>query len=274
MINRTLTAALICFMLFVSAFFLAGEASIYFNATAFLVVTSGTLGAGLLSSGPGRLKKALGFASRAYRQDHGREKKLIDTLMSLGHLHRRHGIISPGSVKEIYPVASKGLELVKDGYSEAEIREIMGSDAQAHCRSRQELEKIFRNMATYAPSFGVAGSVIGLVGLLMGIEETSLILKNVPVTLISTLYGIVLANFLLLPVAEKMRQEKEKEIREREMVMCAMINMQRGTDFLKLQRMLNSMASEPELRVEDSGAFRRINSSIRNEGMKARVEGQ
>jgi len=274
MINKTITAGLICFMLFVSAFFLAGEASIYFNATAFLVVTSGTLGAGLLSSGPGRVKKALGFASRAYTEEQGQEKRLLDALMSLGHLHRRHGIISPESIREINPVAAHGLELIKDGYSETEIREIMGSDAQAHCRFRQELEKVFRNMAAYAPSFGVAGSVIGLVGLLMGIEETSLILKNVPVTLVSTLYGIVLANFLLLPVAEKMRQEKEKEIREREMVLCAMINMSRGADFLKMQRMLNAMASEPELRVEDSGAFRRINAAIKNQGVKARAEGQ
>ncbi len=83
-----------------------------------------------------------------------------------------------------------------------------------------------------------------------------------------------LANFLLLPVAEKMRQEKEKEIREREMVLCAMINMSRGADFLKMQRMLNAMASEPELRVEDSGAFRRINSAIKKNGLKAEAENQ
>ncbi len=266
MINKTLSMGFIFFLLFGSAFLISGEPWIYFNATAFLVVTSGTLGAGLLSSGPCRIKKALNFASQSYSEDNpNRERKLVDTLMSLGHLHRRHGIINPESVIDISPVASQGLELVKDGYSEKEIKEIMGADSQSHALSRRELERVFRNMASYAPSFGVAGSVIGLVGLLMGIEETSLILKHVPITLVSTLYGIILANFLFLPVAEKMRQEKEREIRERELILCAMVNMVRGADFLKMQRMLNSMVPDAASRVQDRGAFRRINTALQED---------
>ncbi|MFO8032062.1 MAG: MotA/TolQ/ExbB proton channel family protein [Desulfohalobiaceae bacterium] len=262
MINKTLTAGFICFLLFCSAFFLAGEASIYFNATAFIVVTSGTLGAGLLSSGPQRLKQAFGFAANAYSEESEPESKLIDTLLRLGHLYQRHGIINPESIQDRYPLIAQGLDLIKDGYQEKEIREILGTDAAVHGKSRQELEKVFRNMSSFAPSFGVAGSVIGLVGLLMGIDQTSLILESVPVTLVSTLYGIVLANFLLLPVAEKIRQKKEQEIQKREIIICAMINISRGADFLKLQRMLNSLVAEPHLRVEGHEAFKRINAAI------------
>ncbi|WP_028573953.1 motility protein A [Desulfonatronovibrio hydrogenovorans] len=265
MINKTITAGLICFMLFVSAFFLSGQSGIYFNATAFLVVVSGTLGAALMSYGPLAMKRAVLFASSSYREEPGRQKRLVDTLMSLGHLHRRHGVVSPASVQEIFPAASRGLEMIKDGYNEKEIREIMASEARANFQARQDLERVFRSMAVYSPSFGVAGSVIGLVGLLMGMDETSLILKSIPITLVSTLYGIVLANFLFLPVAEKIRQEAEKETREREMILCAMVGMTRGADFLRLQRMLNAMVSDPDSRVEDLGAFRRISSILKGQ---------
>jgi chemotaxis protein MotA len=267
MINKTLTAGLICFLLFCCAFLLAGEASIYFNATAFIVVTSGTLGAAFLSSGPHRLKQAFGFASRAYSEETQQASRLIYTLLRLGHLYQRRGIINPENVKDEYPLVAQGLDLIKDGYHEQEIREIMGTDAAVHGKSRQELEKVFRNMSTFAPSFGVAGSVIGLVGLLMGIDQTSLILESVPVTLVSTLYGIVLANFLLLPAAEKMRQQKEQEIQEREIVLCAIINISKGADFLKLQRMLNSLVADPDLRVQGHEAFKRINAAI-NKGSR------
>ncbi len=265
MINKTLAAGFICFALFVSAFFLSGQSAIYFNATAFLVVVSGTIGAAIMSCGPKRFVQSFLFAARSYQEWPLQQKKLVDTLMSLGHLHRRHGIISPGSVEDMFPAAARGLELVKDGYSESEIREIMASEARSHFLSRQELERVFRSMAAYAPSFGVAGSVIGLVGLLMGMEETSLILKSIPITLVSTLYGITLANFLFLPVAEKIRQETELETREREIILCAMVAMSRKVDFLKLQRMLNAMVSEPCSRVEDSGAFRRISVKLKAE---------
>ena len=265
MINKTLTAGIICFALFVSAFFLSGQSSIYFNATAFLVVVSGTIGAGLMSFGPARFRQAFTFAAISYQEKPHRQKKLVDTLLSLGHLHRRHGVISPASVEQMFPAAARGLELLKDGYSESEIKDIMTSEARSHYLSRQELERVFRSMAAYAPSFGVAGSVIGLVGLLMGMEETSLILKSIPITLVSTLYGITLANFLFFPVAEKIRQETDLETREREIILCAMVAMTRKADFLKLQRMLNAMVSDPDSRVEDSGAFRRISIQLKAE---------
>lgn len=265
MINKTLLAGFICFALFLTAFFVSGQSMIYFNATAFLVVVSGTIGAGMMSFGPGKFMQAINYAMRAYQEDQTRLRRLVDVLMSLGHLHRRHGVVSPDSVVDVNMKASRGLELIKDGYSENEIREIISSEARAERTSRQELERVFRSMANYSPSFGVAGSVIGLVGLLMGMEETSLILKSIPITLVSTLYGIVLANFLLLPVAEKMRQENDMETKESEMILCAMVGMRRNVDFLKLQRMLNSMVSDPQSRVEDSGAFRRISARLKTE---------
>ncbi|MFP4213405.1 MAG: motility protein A [Desulfohalobiaceae bacterium] len=270
MFNKSLAAGMLCFLLFVSAFFLTGQASIYFNATAFIVVSSGTLGAGLLSSGPLRLRRALGFASQAYQEQQGREKELIHSLLYLGQLYRSYGARHAQSTAQKHPIISQALDLIKDGYKTKEIREILSTEATVHARSRQELEKVFRNMSAYAPSFGVAGSVIGLVGLLMGIEETSLILENVPVTLISTLYGIVLANFLLLPAAEKMRQEKERELKQREIILCGALCISKGMDFLKMQRMLNSLVPEPGLRVEDPKTFRHIHTALSKElGSKA-----
>ncbi len=272
MMNKSLAAGLFCFLLFISTFFLTGHASIYFNATAFIVVSSGTLGAGLLSSGPLMLRRALAFASQAYQEQQDREKELIHSLLYLGQLYRKYGVLRAKVAGQKHPAISQGLDLIKDGYKAVEIREILNTEATVHARSRQELEKVFRNMSAFAPSFGVAGSVIGLVGLLMGIEEASLILQNVPVTLTSTLYGIILANFLLLPVAEKMRLEKEREIRQREIVLCGVLCISKGADFLKMQRMLNSLVPDAALRVEDPKAFRHIHTALSKElGSKARV---
>ncbi|MFW5731341.1 MAG: motility protein A [Desulfonatronovibrionaceae bacterium] len=274
MINRTIAAGFIFFAVFSAGFMLSGQPGMYFNVTAMVVVLSGTLGAGCLSFGPSRVRQALARARSAYQEDDHGQKRLVDSLMSLGHLHRRHGIVNPESIRERFPEVSRGLELVKDGYKEEEIREIISSEAVSRQISSQELERVFRSMAAYAPSFGVAGSVIGLVGLLMGMEDTSLILKNIPVTLVSTLYGIVLANFFLLPAAEKISQKTDMETRETEIILCAMVNMRRGADFLKLQRMLNAMVLHPWSRVEDTGAFRRISAGFRQQKKTRSISGE
>lgn len=67
-------------------------------------------------------------------------------------------------------------------------------------------------MADVAPSFGLVGSVVGLIGMLSGQGNSDVIMATVPIALTSTLYGIVLANFILLPFASNIRERTAQEL--------------------------------------------------------------
>ncbi|MCK5232032.1 MAG: MotA/TolQ/ExbB proton channel family protein, partial [Desulfobulbaceae bacterium] len=69
-----------------------------------------------------------------------------------------------------------------------------------------------RTMADLFPSFGLMGSVVGLIGMLAGVGDTSVILAMVPVALTSTLYGVIFANFFLIPFATNLRQRTDHEL--------------------------------------------------------------
>ncbi|GAB6059618.1 motility protein A [Desulfonatronum parangueonense] len=260
--SRTLIAAAICFIGFSCVFFFSGQASIYFNATAMLVVVFGTLGSAVLGSGPEGVRRAWRCAGAAYSEESISERILVKELLRTAHMYKRSGRICLSEETPHYPPLNHGLEMIEDGYTEMEIREIFQAEAKAFVQHREEMERIFRNMATYAPSFGVAGSVIGLVGMLVGLGDTSLILRSIPVTLVSTLYGIVLANFLFLPLAEKIRESTRGELALRRLVLGGMVGMIRGTDFLKLQTMLNAITTKQEAQVDGLQILREIKAGL------------
>ncbi len=56
------------------------------------------------------------------------------------------------------------------------------------------------------------GSVVGLIGMLAGVGDTSVILAMVPVALTSTLYGVIFSNFFLIPFATNLRQRTDHEL--------------------------------------------------------------
>ena len=67
-------------------------------------------------------------------------------------------------------------------------------------------------MAEICPAIGLAGSVIGLIGMLSGVHDTSVVVATIPIALTSTLYGIILANFILLPMAARIREVTDHEL--------------------------------------------------------------
>ena len=260
--SRTLLTAAICFLGFIAVFFFSGQAHIYFNITALLVVVSGTLGSALLGSGPEGLRRAWQCVRGAYAEDSVAERTLVKELLRTAHLYKRTGRLAQSEDAPDYPPLRRGLEMFEDGYTEAEIREVFQAEAKGFLQHREEMERIFRNMSIYAPSFGVAGSVIGLVGMLVGLGDTALILKSIPVTLVSTLYGIVLANFLLLPLAEKLRENTRGELALRRIVLGGLVGMIRGTDFLKLQTLLNAITTKHDAHVDGLQVLREIKASL------------
>jgi chemotaxis protein MotA len=260
--KRTLIGVTVSFVLFLSSFLFTGQSGVYFNVTALLVVLSGTAGAILLSSGWAGLQESVNLAKAAYSAPQVSRKLLIAQFLRLSLKLRKNGFIRSEDRKELeYAPLAGGLELVEENYGEEEIREILGAEMHYLGVRNEAGERVFRNMASFAPSFGVAGSVIGLVGLLVGIGETDLILKNIPVALISTLYGVVLANFFLTPVAEKIRKHTETELTYRRVVLEGVVALSRETDFLKLHRKLNSLV-QPEDRLEDVQLVRRIKGTV------------
>lgn len=102
----------------------------------------------------------------------------------------------------------KGMRLVVDGTAREEVARLLQWRIAGHRAHDQSDAQILRTMAAFAPAFGMLGTLFGLVHMLYGIGDSGLqeIGGSMAFALITTLYGIVIANMFCKPLAMKMER--------------------------------------------------------------------
>jgi len=110
----------------------------------------------------------------------------------------------------------QGVQMLVDGYSPGEIREIMDTSIQQQYDSEMSAAGIYRTMAKLGPAFGIIGTLIGLIAMMQSMGGDVRELGPAMATaLTTTLYGVLLAHMICLPIAIKV----EKRIEERVVLM-------------------------------------------------------
>ncbi|ADU62441.1 MAG: MotA/TolQ/ExbB proton channel family protein [Pseudodesulfovibrio sp.] len=257
--KKNLIGVVLSLLLFVGSFLLTGAASAYWNLAAFLVVVSGLTAAMLVSYPTAHIRNAFRVARNAYANGHATSEEIVNTLLDLSVKSKVDGVLSleRSEHREISSFLQNGLILLVDNYKEEEIREALNSEMAFFNLRRQQSERFFQTMARMAPAFGVAGSVIGLIGLLMGINDTAVILKNIPVAFISTLYGLVLSNLVFSPIAENINYSTRVELLNQKLVLEGIVAISKEQNSYKLERKLASFLS-PSEREGKTETLRRI----------------
>ena len=244
MIKHNLIAAAICTAIFIGCFFFGeGGRFLYFNLASFLVVSSGTIGAAFLSFPYDRLKNAYRVALNSYKKDAvNSPDEIVNILLDISVRSRYDGILSLEKVEKATTISflKTALGLLVDGYKEDEIRGILHNEMHYFKTRRQHSERVLRTMAIVAPGFGVAGSIIGLIGMLYGVGDTGVILKTIPAALTSTLYGTVLSYYVFVPIAENIYSKTQKELYMQSIVTDGIIEIGKEQNLYKLEKRLSS----------------------------------
>jgi chemotaxis protein MotA len=161
--------------------------------------------------------------------DYG-EKKIVQNMVALSEKARREGILAleDGLDDVEDPFMRSGLRLVVDGTDGQVIRTIMENEMN-QCEARHmSYINIVTQWAGFAPGFGMMGTVIGLIGMLKNMEDKSSIGPNMAVALITTLYGSMMANWLLGPAVQKLLGQNADEMKTKEMIIEGVLAIQAG----------------------------------------------
>ncbi len=158
------------------------------------------------------------------------EKLLVQNMVALSEKARREGILAlEEGLEDLDDEFMKsGLRLVVDGTDGAVIRAIMESEMGQVEARHMNVIGVVNQWAGYAPGFGMIGTVLGLVGMLNNLEDKSSLGPNMAVALITTLYGCLLANWILGPMATKLTGQNTNEMRTKEMVIEGVLSIQAG----------------------------------------------
>ncbi|PIE58632.1 MAG: flagellar motor protein MotA [Desulfobulbus propionicus] len=209
-----LLGLLLCLAVFITGFILNGHVSLYLNISGLLIVVGGTLTAAIVSFRLHRLKIVVRVVRASFAHRRISETEIVDILINLAVKSRAEGILSLQDDENETSILflRRGLGCLVDNYEPHQIRDILSTEMYFFTMRREDSERVLRTMADYLPAFGIIGSVVGLISMLGGIGDTSVILRTVPVALTSTLYGLILANFFFIPFASALRERTNHEL--------------------------------------------------------------
>ena len=179
------------------------------------------------------LKKALGMfkiMGRAFKIPDFGEKNLVTTMQALSEKARREGILAleDGLDDLEDPFMKMGLRFVVDGTDANIIRAIMENEMNQIEARHMEWIGLINAWAGFAPGFGMMGTVVGLIGMLNNLEDKSSLGPNMAVALITTLYGSMMADWLITPFATKLLAHNAQEMRSKEMIIEGILSIQTG----------------------------------------------
>ena len=161
----------------------------------------------------------------------GRERRdedfedVYNAMLEFGDLRYRNELIPDDKVNSIpiYFMRDAMNNFIQvDWVSEEMVNEIITSQIENYIVEENQDIAVMEYMGRVTPAFGMLGTVVGLI-LLLGRaagESSSIvgIMGGMSVALITTLYGVLMAQLLFLPVAAKLHRKKESYVRLYEMI--------------------------------------------------------
>jgi chemotaxis protein MotA len=220
----------------------------FFHVPSFLMVVGGTLAATMISFRGSSVVAALGELLRAIRPFEVSSRSLyaeVENIMRWAKIVKRKGMIGlEDEIGDEYardPFLKFAGETLLTEYKGDELRRMLTNLAETTYDRNMTQSHILRTMGAFAPGFGMLGTVIGLIIMLdkMGSDPSELG-RGLAFALITTLYGVLLAQFILKPAAEKARQ-KQEILRFRNLLLTeGFVMLAENKDYMLIQDMLNS----------------------------------
>jgi chemotaxis protein MotA len=221
-----------------------------------MLVVGGTFGAAMAG---GLLKDALGAIAqlkKAFMAKKIETDSLVGTIVSLAERARREGLLAlEDAAKDLEdPFLRRGLEFAIDGTDPEEVYEILSTEIAAKRKADKDGAKLFADMGGYSPTIGIIGTVIGLVHVLANLGAPAELGALIASAFVATLWGVMLANCLWLPLAGRLKRISEVECGQMELVAEGIMAIQSGLNPRLVTQKLHSLLPPSTAKAEEKVA--------------------
>lgn len=195
--------------------------SYFLQPTGALIVLGGTIGAVILATPrSGLINSAIRVRDLLWTPDVDRAG-LIDEIMAFVKPVRQGGLITiEGMIgKAGLPYLKELLLMTLDVSNRAELQAALETKLRLKERQGETDAKVLEVAGGFAPTIGVLGTVVGLIDVLRQFSNLASVASGVGTAFVSTIYGLALANLVLLPAANRIRARIAEQFETHELIM-------------------------------------------------------
>lgn len=217
----------------------AEDPAAYINLPGLAIVLTGTLAATFIAYPLREVLRVFGIFGIVLRNEKTYLQDDVDELIRISRLWFKGDLKAVERQLEMSsnPFLRTGVQLVIDIAPLEDILALLQwRIARLRARERAEAQ-IFRSMASFAPAFGMIGTLLGLINMMFILDGSRIeqIGQYMGVALITTFYGILLANLLFKPIAVKLERRTEQRVQMMNMVLegVVLISQKRNPSFVR-----------------------------------------
>jgi chemotaxis protein MotA len=198
--------------------------------TAAMIVLGGTFGATFICFPLASIIKAFKDVKIAFLPPKVDHESVVKDIINYATKARRNGLISleqeAQSVRD--PFIKKGISLVVDGIDPQKLRETLEADIMAFEDHTKHSVEFYEAAGGFAPTIGIIGAVLGLIHVMSNLSDTSKLGGGIAVAFVATIYGLMVANIICLPIGTKLKIRMKEEVLRRVMILEGLIAIQNG----------------------------------------------
>jgi len=231
----------------------AEGAGTFLNVPSIVIVFGGTVGATLVCFPMKNVAGVIGILKKAFLVKEVSTGDIIGRMEEMAKKARKEGLLSlQSAANDIEDDFYKtGIQLVVDGQEADTIESILNTEID-HIAARHMVgAEVLKAMGTYAPAFGMIGTVIGLIQMLQNMADPSSIGPAMAVALVTTFYGALLSNVIFLPLVTKLQRRSAMEVEQKSLIVEGLLSIHAGDNPRILVQKLNGFVP-PGQRVQEA----------------------
>ncbi len=221
-----------------------------------ILVFGGTLAVGLAGSTFKDVKQAMKALPGALKGKTTPPKASIDQVVKLAETARSEGLLAleQEAAKVSDPFLRGALQNIADGTDGDELRMMLEDEVGTKIKTDHGAAKFFNSLGGYAPTVGIIGTVVSLTHVLENLSSPDKLGPMIASAFVATLWGLLSANFIWLPIGSRMARISELEVERMVLLMEGVLAVQAGSQPLLLRERLRAMVPAHDLKDAGSKA--------------------
>lgn len=192
----------------------------FLQPTGAVIVLGGTLGVILVTTPRSSLLHAFQRLRELVSAQEINREELIDEIIHYARITRRGGLLAVDSLipQVKHPFLADALQLAMDVSNRGELQALLETELRMRERQGESDAKVLETAGGFAPTIGIIGTVVGLIDVMRQFSNLQSVGFGIGTAFVSTIYGLALANLLLLPAAHRIRARVAENFEIQELI--------------------------------------------------------
>src|SRR3990170_4453832 len=223
-----------------------GHVGSIMQATAFIIVIGGTLGAVMVSFPKKDFVRGMKMMKLAFTDKKEDMSAITKQIVDLASIARRDGVLAlEGKLAEVHDkFLKRALSYVVDGVDASVTRDSLEAAIEAEHQENMQAAKVWEAAGGYSPTIGIIGAVLGLIHVMENLSDPSKLGGGIAVAFVATVYGVATANLLYLPAANKLKRKFNLAMERKVVITEGVLAIQEGLNPRVLEEKLRALTGE------------------------------